>query len=358
MSLKDKASRINFGVMPDMASPTSAGAPGAAGRPKTAPGLMMAHAADQRSELLRENESLKAQVAELGADAARAAELADELKAWDGAKANRLLDPKLVTWSQWANRDESNFTGAEFLELKNEIASAGGNVQAIKVRPLKPGSEFEYEIVFGHRRHRACLELGLPVLADIDNLGEIALFVQMDRENRGRKNLSAWEQGKMYLRALDRGLFPSNRQLAENVGVDLTQVGKALALARLPKEVIEAFASPLEIQFRWAKPLADASECDPAGLTARALKAKDLGPSRTAKAVLALLVGEEGEGGRTVLPPPVVIERDGKKAATIELDAKGRATVSFAEAVVSAKQLKALGEMIQAFLAKGSRTQT
>jgi hypothetical protein len=27
------------------------------------------------------------------------------------------------------------------------------------------GDATRYEIVFGHRRHRACLELGLPVLA-------------------------------------------------------------------------------------------------------------------------------------------------------------------------------------------------
>jgi ParB family chromosome partitioning protein len=93
-------------------------------------------------------------------------------------------------------------------------------LQAIKVRPLKPGGEFKYEVVFGHRRHRACLELGLPVLAVVDNLGGVELFVQMDRENRSRKNLSAWEQGMMYLRALENGLFPSNRQLAEKVGVD------------------------------------------------------------------------------------------------------------------------------------------
>ena len=210
MGLKDKASKIDFGSLPGVlrpgADPASVG-----GRRKTAPGLMMAHAADQRSELLRENETLKAHVAELADVATRVTELQDELKAWDGAKATRLLDPKVVTWSPWANRDPANFSGAEFVELKNEIASAGGNVQPIKVRALTPGGEFSYEIVFGHRRHRACLELGLPVLSVVDNLGEVELFVQMDRENRSRKNLSAWEQGMMYQRALEKGLFPSNR---------------------------------------------------------------------------------------------------------------------------------------------------
>ncbi|MDI4635900.1 ParB/RepB/Spo0J family partition protein [Pelomonas sp. V22] len=353
MSLKDKASRINFGSLPDAASSLPEAGVGGASKPKTAPGLMMAQAADQRSELLRENEDLKERVAGLADAAARATELQEELKAWDGAKAARQLDPACIGWSTWANRDESNFSGPEYAELKAEIASAGGNVQPIKVRVVKPGTEgHEYEIVFGHRRHRACLELGLPVLALIDNLGEADLFVQMDRENRGRKNLSALEQGRMYQRALDRGLFPSNRKLADAVGADLAQVGKALSLARLPSEVIAAFASPLDLQFRWAKLLADANDKDPIGLKARALKAREMGATRSGKEVLDVLLKSEGQGGGTVLPAPIVVEGGGKPVATIEVDSRGRTTVAFASEVVPGSQLRALAELVEGFLSK------
>lgn len=312
-------------------------APVAAPTPRTGPGALMVHLA-RESDAQRENDRLR-----------------DELNQWEGAKATRLLDPKLVGWSTWANRDQANFTGADFLELKQEIASAGGNVQPIKVRVNKPGGEYEFEIVFGHRRHRACLELGLPVLAVIDNLGEVDLFVQMDRENRSRKNLSAWEQGMMYQRALEKGLFPSSRKLAEQVGVDLGQVGKAISLAKLPREVVDAFASPLDLQFRWAKPLADSLERDLSGLVARANMAKALGANRSAKDVLEMLLAAEGEGGRTVQPPPIVIQRNGKEAASIALDGKGRATVSFAATVVGPDQLKALSELVDAFIANTTK---
>lgn len=330
-NLKDRA-------LAAIGSPGAIPAPTHAAVPRTGPGALMAHLA-RESDAQLENERLRA-----------------ELNQWEGAKATRLLDPKLIGWSAWANRDQANFSGEDFVELKQEIASAGGNVQPIKVRVAKPGGAHEYEIVFGHRRHRACLELGLPVLAVIDNLGEVDLFVQMDRENRSRKNLSAWEQGMMYLRALERGLFPSNRKLADEVGVDLTQVGKAISLAKLPVEVIEAFASPLDLQFRWAKPLADAAERDRAALIKRAKKAISLGPNRSAKDVLQALLTSEGEGGRTVLPPPIVIERDGKAAASIELDAKGRTTVSFAESLVGPEQLEALSEVVEAFIAQALKS--
>ena len=46
----------------------------------------------------------------------------------------------------------------------------------------------------------------------------------------------------MYARALDQGLYPSNRQLAAAVGRDLGDNGKALALARLPQAVGAAVA--------------------------------------------------------------------------------------------------------------------
>ena len=41
------------------------------------------------------------------------------------------------------------------------------------------------------------------------------LFSAMDRENRERADLSPYEQGTMYRRAVDEKLYPSNRRLAE-----------------------------------------------------------------------------------------------------------------------------------------------
>jgi len=91
-------------------------------------------------------------------------------------------------------------------------------------------------------------------------------------------------------------------------------------------------------------------------LVERAKKAKELGPDRSAKDVLQALLSPEGEGSRTVQPPPIIIERDGKTAASIELDAKGRATISFAASIVSPDQMKALSELIESFIAKAGKT--
>ena len=266
----------------------------------------MAQTGDQRSELVRQNQELKSRVEALSNGAAQVPGLQEELKAWDGAKAARLIDPKLIVRSRWANRDRAHFSTPAFDELKGEIELAGGNVQPIKVRPLPvtgDGGE-QYEVVFGHRRHEACQQLGLPVFAVVDNLDDRSLFVEMDRENRSRKDLSAWEQGVMYRRALADGLFVSNRKLAEAVDADLTNVGRALALADLPKEIVAAFASPLDLQFRWARPLSQAWEADAEEVKKRLAALGPLASRAKPKVIFEQLVGRTATGDSTVLPPP------------------------------------------------------
>jgi len=349
MSLKDKASKINFSGLPGVApTPAAPVSEGEVRRPRTAPGAMMEFAQGQRSELLRENDELRAKAEKAEELRGRLDEALGDLQAWDGAKAARLLDPALVRHSRFANRDSRSFSTPDFADLKAEVASAGGNVQPIKVRPIAEGA---FEVVFGHRRLQACRELGLPVLALVDSIDDQALFVEMDRENRGRKDLSPWEQGVMYRRALSEGLFPSNRKLAEAVGADLGAVGKALSLADLPQEVVDAFPSPLEIQFRWAKPLKDAIEADPAGVISRAKAVKAAGPLTAAKDVFDRLVAVPGQGVEPFNPPaPVELVVGGKRVGTISFNAKGAATVVLEPGLVTPAKAAGLQKAIEAYL--------
>jgi len=348
---------------PELSSPVIT-----ASKPKTAPGTLMGFMANQ-SGAIRENELLREQAAR-----------------FDGAMPTRRLDPRSVSASRWANRHESSFDSPEFEALKTEILEAGGNVQPIKVRPIKasvpppnlnieqgvepfnplespvagtkleegverfnPRVSVDYEIVFGHRRHRACLELGIPVLCLIEEVTERELFVQMERENRNRADLSAWEQGVMYARALDAGLYPSNRQLATSIGRDLGAVGHALALARLPSAVIDAFQSPLDLQFRWAKPLSDMQQSDPEGLIARAnaLKGRQLLPKETFG---ALIDSGAGQGAKMFnSADPTELKRDGVIAATVTSSKSGHVAVKFHLPMDEARQKK-LVKLLDSFV--------
>lgn len=319
----------------------SATAPLDPGRPKTAPGSML-HFMSQQSTAIREVEQLK-----------------DRLKEFEGSAPVRSLDPTQVRPSKWANRHQMSFLGAEFEALKEEIRSAGGNVQPIKVRPLRealhgatPEAAERYELVFGHRRHRACLELGLPVLAVVEETSDLDLFQQMERENRARKNLSAWEQGCMYRQALDGGLYPSLRKLAEGIGVDVSLVSRSVALARLPDAVIQAFPSPLEIQFGWAASLGEAVQKDPEGLLKRADALRSMTPRLGAKQVFDALTRPADPVLHHATPPALPVHKAGRKVAHVSTDAKGRTLVRFEPGLLSDAQRQSLVRLLEDFVAR------
>lgn len=205
----------------------------------------------------------------------------------------RRLDPKEIRPSHWFNRQESSFSTPEFQRLKQEIQDAGKNVQPIKVRPVDDGA---YEIVFGHRRHRACLESGIPVWAIIESFDAgPRQWEEMERENRGRQDLTPYERGVQYKQALDQGLYPSTRRLARAIDVDVSLAAKLVKFANLPVEIVDAFRSPNEIHVNWVGKLSDSVDRDREGLIRRAEAARGMSDTeRTGKAVFAALTGHGG----------------------------------------------------------------
>jgi len=238
-----------------------------------------------------------------------------------GADVVRALDPLRVRASHWANRSEASLKTKDFENLKLEIENAGGNIQPIKVRPLR-GMPDEFEIVYGHRRHRACLDLGLPVLALIEDITDAELFTQMDRENRQRADLRPHEQGVMYAKALDEGLFPSLRKMAEALGVDVGNASKAISLARLPAVVLAAFESPLNLQQAWATPLAAALQKNPDLVLSRARALSKVVPKLAAAKVLQELVDEGVVSNNATSLEPLLIKGKGGKSGKIGFNPK------------------------------------
>lgn len=276
--------------------------------PRTGPGQMMA---------------FRGQIQQVEGEMAT---LREKLNQYEGSLPTRKLDPKVICPSRWANRHDASFSTSAFAGLKADIEQAGGNVQPILVRPLK-GEPGQFEIVFGHRRHRASLELGMPVLASIwvDEMGDAALFAAMDRENRERADLSSYEQGVMYQRALEELLFPTQRQLAEALGVSHTWVRKALMVAQLPSVVIECFRSPLEITFRHAEQINAAMEKDKRGVLKRVEKVRghSLAPAMVIARLLDSKVGFERS-------EKVELQVAGQKAGMLTRSKTGEITISIA----------------------------
>lgn len=350
--LGDKVGEIDMSAFQkrsaETTSSTSDGKPKHEVRRHTGVGLVMGAIAD-KGELERKLSDTQHHLDEAN----------QRLADYEGAELVRKLEPANIRRSRWANRDELNFVGADWDAFKAEISSAGGNVEPIKVRRVfygktppaqaagpGPGHE-KFEIVYGHRRHQACLELGYPVSAMVvESMEDRALFAEMDRENRERQNLSAWEQGRMYNHALREGLFPSIRRLAEELGVNLSNAARSCKLAQLPEDVVRAFPSPLVIQVRWAKPLADALQSNPEGVLERARALHSERGKLTPAQVIERLLNQALNNER----PAIAIHANGQKAASLKMGAKGRAVVEFEAGALEPARHDALVKLIADFL--------
>lgn len=295
--------------------------------PRTAPGQMLA-----------------ARDAMLGMQA-ELADLRQRLEHFDGSLPTVQLDPQKVRASRWANRHEASFSTPAFARLKESIAHAGGNTQPILVRQVQND---DYELAFGHRRHRACLELGLRVQSVVWNcpMSDMDLFLSMERENREREDLSAYEQGSSYLAALEAGLFPSQRRLAETLDVSHTWIRKTMMVARLPPKIIRAFASPLEVQPKHAEQINAALDRDPDLVVSRADRLSRGAVRLTAAQVVAHLTGRQSES-----PISIPVTVGGHEVGTCRHAAQGKVVISIDLANVDQGLWPAVGQAVAAALA-------
>ncbi|MHB8231529.1 MAG: ParB/RepB/Spo0J family partition protein [bacterium] len=137
------------------------------------------------------------------------------------------------------NEDEAQLrtdygTEEEMEELKGSIKE-GGVIEPIIVKI----DGDKYKIISGHRRFRACVELGLPdipaVIREEDISYKDVLSIQLE-ENLHRKNLTPLELANTY--KIYRDVFNfSTRETAEKVHKSQNHVVETLQLLDLPDEL-------------------------------------------------------------------------------------------------------------------------
>ena len=169
----------------------------------------------------------------------------------DGSLA--LLNPSSIKASTRCQPDEYEFIDGRFARLKYLIADFGGHLQPVKVRRTPHETIFSawnpdrepdgYELVFGYSRLRACLELGLPVLALIERLSEFDALRQFVFEFRGHARWRPWRLARTLNGALEAGLFRSVRNAADDLSMTVSEVKLLVELGRLPETVRSAYGN-------------------------------------------------------------------------------------------------------------------
>ena len=272
------------------------------------------------------------------------------------------IDPNRIRVMQIPNRDALAFDSDEFEDLHQNILVAGGNTVPISVVQLeKPTAEADFELIAGERRMRACLQAKLPVLAIVKQSVLVPArqrMLETVRENLARQNLSPYEFGRQLKHVINAGLSPSARALGRDIGRHHGDVSAAIKLASLPDEVIEAFTSTADLQYRFEGPLSQALAKNQGAVLKAALGIKAMQERPPAKEVLALLVTaastplegvKKGAVGPSDSQSRGAICCRGEEVGSVRFDRRGQAKITL-EVALTGKQQAALHKHINAFV--------
>jgi len=258
----------------------------------------------------------------------RSTAIGDRLAGGREEKVLHWVDP--ATCRMWGqhNRDYALLTEDTCRDLIDGIRAQGQQEFPAIVRRLT-GENHDYEVICGARRHFAVSWLRannypqFKYLIEVRDLTDEEAFRLADIENRDREDISDFERARDYARAISLYYGGKQKAMAARLDVSEAWLSRYLALAKLPQEVVAAFASIRDIRelhARRLKPLLAVDETRTAVLRAARAIARDRagGAALDAPQVVARLLAA-GKG-----PQPAPETRD---YGGITAEARGKKTV-------------------------------
>ena len=137
--------------------------------------------------------------------------------------------------SPWRYSDRPENEMGDLNDLADSIKQHGQQSAAL-VRK----KEGQYELIFGHRRWRACKQLGINLLCRVvaDLSDETAAALQTS-ENFDRQDISDYARALSFKRLLDNNVFESEAKLCVKLRISKTTINDILSYTRLPKDVLD-----------------------------------------------------------------------------------------------------------------------
>ncbi|WP_226576197.1 plasmid partitioning protein RepB [Acuticoccus sediminis] len=142
---------------------------------------------------------------------------------------------ELITPFRWHDRFSDFDDNAEFEALVESILREGQIAPALlRPHPKEPG---KYELVYGHRRHRACVKLGRPLRAIVREMDDESAVTFLSRENSQHAPPSFIERARQADRLLkDTGW--TVQFTADVLGVQRSEVSRYRMVMTLPDRLV------------------------------------------------------------------------------------------------------------------------
>ena len=154
---------------------------------------------------------------------------------------NELLEVDPAECEPWEYANRLDDEMSDINELVESIRQSKQLQPAlIRLHP-NPHNGIKYEIIFGRRRHAACLQLGIPLLAIKKDINDIQdAIATQDAENKFRKDVSNYSNALLYKRLLEDGVFKTGKELAEKLGMSASSLNELMAYTKIPHDIVKA----------------------------------------------------------------------------------------------------------------------
>lgn len=195
------------------------------------------------------------------------------------------VDPARCRPWRLHNRDLDHLDEDSCRDLIDAFLSAKKQRIPAIVRRLTGEPDYDYEIVAGVRRWWTVKWLRehnhpeFDYLVTIQKIGDEEAFRVSDIENRSRKDITDWERAHEYLRAMKEFYNNSQSEMAEHLNLSKSWVSRLIDVARLPSDVVRAFADRHDVTVRIARDLKPLS-ANPQSLLAMSACAAQLASMR------------------------------------------------------------------------------
>lgn len=167
--------------------------------------------------------------------------------------AVELVDPARCRMWSGHNRDYAALSEDRCEDLIESLKAQGKQEIPALVRRVAEDPDHDFEVICGARRHWSVSWLRshnypeFRFLIDIRRMTDEEAFRLGDLENRAREDISDLERSRDYLKALDQHYEGHQARMAERINVTVSWLSRYLDLARLPDEIMDAFANPHEL---------------------------------------------------------------------------------------------------------------
>lgn len=171
------------------------------------------------------------------------------------------IDPARCKLWSGNGRDYDTLDEPRCRDLIDSLISQGRQEIPAIVRQCTDDPDHDFELIVGFRRHWSVQwlrEHGYPdfqFLVEVRELTDEAAFRLADIENRSREDISDFERAKSYLDALELHYGNNQSRMAKRLEVSTSWLSRYLGLARLPNDIVAAFASQADLNFYVAREL-------------------------------------------------------------------------------------------------------